>query len=135
MKKVINVKEIMIILISLVLIIISTEVFAVQPDAVLGGGNNNAQSVTPDEYAGAQTPDVVEPENDTTGNNTSKDNSTGNNTNGNNTNGNNTKVYNTNNSTDLPQTGIEDYNIGILLIICIASAIFAYRKINDYRNI
>ena len=141
MKKVVSIKEIMIILISLLLIIVSTEVFAVQPDLVLGSGNNNSpQTVTPDEYADAQKPDVVNPGNNAangnsaTGNNTNGNNTNGNNTNGNNTKGNNTKVYNTNN-TDLPQTGIEDYNIGILLIICVASAIYAYRKINDYKNI
>ena len=37
-----------------------------------------------------------------------------------------------NNSTEkLPQTGIED-NVGVLLIICMASAIFAYKKIKYY---
>lgn len=117
MKKIVSVKEIMIILVSLIIIIISTEVFAVQPDFVLGGGNNNTpQTVSPDEYAGALTPEVDK----------------GNNAIGNNKIGNNTKG---NNNTDLPQTGIEDYNIGILMVICIASAIFAYRKINDYKNI
>ena len=39
------------------------------------------------------------------------------------------------NETEIPQTGIEDYNVGILLIICVASAIFAYKKINDYKNV
>ena len=134
MKKVVSIKEIMIILISLLLIIISTEVLGVQPDLVLGSGNNNAQTVTSDEYENAQTPDVVNPVNNTNGNAATGNNTNSNNTNGNNTKGNNTKVYNTNN-TDLPQTGIEDYNVGILLIICVASAIYAYRKINDYKNI
>lgn len=40
-----------------------------------------------------------------------------------------------NNDTTLPQTGIESYNIGILLVISIASVIFAYKKISDYRDI
>jgi len=35
----------------------------------------------------------------------------------------------------LPQTGIEDSGTGILLIVCAASAIFAYRKVKEYKNI
>lgn len=129
MKKVISAKKIMIILIliSLLLLIISTDVFGSEPNLVLGE-NNNSEEITQDEYEDAQTPEV---DNDVSNNliNNSTDNNL-------NSNVNNTKVYNTNNNTtDLPQTGIEDYNIGVLLIICVASAIFAYRKINDYKNI
>ena len=138
MKKVISVREIMIVIISVLLITFASEVFAT--DLVLGGdNNNNATVITGKEYDNATTIP------DNTANNTTNDNTT-NNTNNttNNTvntsnnkvnNTNNTKVYNTNNTSDLPQTGIEDYNIGILLIICVASAIFAYKKINDYKNI
>lgn len=134
MKKVINVKEIMIILISVILVVISTEAFAI--DSVLGG--NNTTTIPSNEYENAQ--DVPEDTNNTTGNNVTGNNTTGNNTIGNNTTKNKTtnnsvKKYNTNNKTDLPQTGIEDYNVGILLIICVASAIFAYKKVSDYRNI
>lgn len=136
MKKLVSVKEIMIILISLLLIILSTEVFAAQTDLnlVLVGQDNGAQTVSPDDYADAQTPEVENKANNTP---TTPANNTVNNSINNKTNNtvNNTKVYNTNKTTDLPQTGIEDYNIGILLIICIASAIFAYRKINEYKNI
>lgn len=132
MKKLVSVKEVMIILISLLLIVVSTEVFATQPGLVLG--ENNSQTVSPDDYANAQTPEVENTANNTVNN---VANNTANNTINNKTNNtaNNTKVYNTNKTTDLPQTGIEDYNIGILLIICVASAIYAYRKINDYKNI
>lgn len=126
MKKIINVKEIMMIIISLILIVISTDVFAT--GLVIGDGNNNSQ-ISASEYDNAQTPEVENTNNST---NNSVNNSTNNNSN--NTN-NNTKVYNTNNKSDLPQTGIEDYNIGILLIICVSSAIFAYKKVNDYKNI
>ena len=35
----------------------------------------------------------------------------------------------------LPQTGIEDYHIGALLIVCVAAAIYTYRKMKDYKNI
>ena len=131
MKKIIDVKEIMIILISVVLITVSTVAFATEEIFGLG---NNTQSVTGDEYKNAQRPDVENvPGNNTPGNNTPGNNVPGNNNTGNNT----VKTYNTNNTnkTDLPQTGIEDYNIGIVLIICVASAIYAYKKVGDYRNI
>ena len=123
MKKIINLKEIMIILLSVILVAFTTNVFAVD---VLG--ENNTSPINPGEYKNAQTVptdnNAVNNSNNTANINTSTNNST-----------NNVKTYNTNNKTDLPQTGIEDYNIGILLIICVASAIFAYKKVNDYKNI
>jgi len=131
MKKIINIREIMIILISVMLITVSTTAFA--SDLVLG---NNATTITGNEYDNAQNVPV---DNNIVTNNTGNTNNANNNTNNavNNTNKNTVTKYNTNNSnnTDLPQTGIEDYNIGILLVVCIASAIFAYKKITDYRNI
>lgn len=123
MKSLINVKVLVVFLISLTLIAVSISVFATDP-LVYG---SNGTTLSGNEYQNAQTPE--------TENNTKTDltnntlNSTSNNT------VNNAKTYNTNNKTDLPQTGIEDYNIGILLIICVISAIFAYKKINDYKNI
>lgn len=130
MKKVISVKEILIILISVVLITISTSVLAT--DLVLGG-DNNTTPITGDEYNNAQ---VVPQDNNTTNGNENSNVNTTNNTVNNTTNNNTAKKYNTNNNnTNLPQTGIEDYNVGILLVICIASAIFAYKKITDYNNI
>ncbi len=83
------------------------------------------------------------------GNNTNDTNIYGNNSNTNtntNTNTNNNTNTNTNNNTNtnrnantnsskLPQTGIQDYTIGIMIIICIASAIYAYKKVKDYNNI
>ena len=116
MKKLINLKEIMIILISVMLIAFATNVFAI--DSVLG--NDNTSTINQDEYKNAQQPEV---ENTNTNTNTNTNINTNSNTN------NTAKTYNTNNNKDdLPQTGIEDYNIGILLIICVASAIFAYKK-------
>ena len=134
MKKVINVKEIMIILISVILITLSTTVFATD---LVFGNNNNATTITGNEYENAQ---IVPTDNNTVTNNTTNNttNTTNNSVNNstNNKTNNTTKTYNTNNSnTNLPQTGIEDYNVGILLVICIASAIYAYKKITDYKNI
>lgn len=119
MKKIISVKEIMIILISVILITVATTAFATEP--VLG--------ITGNEYENAQT---VPEDNTNTNINTNTKTNTNTDTN---TNPNTAKKYNTNNTTDLPQAGIEDYNVGILLVICIASAIYAYKKITDYKNI
>ena len=130
MKKIINVKEIMIILISVLLITLSTTVFAT--DLVLGN-NNNATTITGNEYDNAQT---VPTDNNTTNTTNNTVNNLVNNSTNNKNNNNTTKKYNTNNTnTNLPQTGIEDYNVGILLVVCIASAIYAYKKITDYKNI
>lgn len=123
MKKLINLKEIMLILMSVVLITISTTVFAT--DLVLGDAGT---TIPANEYENARTPTV----DNTTLNNTTNNvtNNTANNTT------NKAKTYNTSEDDEnLPQTGIEDYNVGILLVICVASAIFAYKKISDYKNI
>ena len=137
MKKVISIKEMMIILISVVLItVLTTNVFALNIENVISG-EDNLTAITGNEYDNAQNVEnAIEDTNDNTNTNTNTNNNTNNNTNTskNNTTNNSVKKYNTN-SKDLPQTGIEDYNVGILLIICIASAIFAYKKVSDYRNI
>lgn len=102
-------KLVSLIIISIMLITMSTMVWA--DESVLGDNNNNPTPITPDEYENAQV----------------QNNSTNNLINNTNTN---------NNSSDkLPQTGIEDSGVGVLMIICVASAIFAYKKVSDYRNI
>ena len=40
-----------------------------------------------------------------------------------------------NNDTTLPQTGVENFGLGVVLVVCAASAIFAYKKVSDYRGI
>lgn len=40
-----------------------------------------------------------------------------------------------NNEATLPQTGVENFGLGILLVVCAASAVFAYKKISDYKGI
>lgn len=77
--------------------------------------------------------------NNTNTNNTNKANKT-NNTNTNNTNKanninntNNSSVYNNNN---LPKTGIEDsIPVAALVVVFGVSAVYAYRKIKEYKNI
>lgn len=63
----------------------------------------------------------------------------GNKTPGNNTTGNNVTTYNNNNNTanTLPYTGIGDTVLPVALLIVIfgISAVYAYKKVNDYKNI
>lgn len=120
MKRIINLKEIMIVLMSVVIIaLIANTVLAVDPGATLGA----------DDYNNAQQPQV------SNSNSNNSNNNSGNNSNSNNSSNNNAKRYNTNSNTNLPQTGTEDYNVGILLVICVASAIYAYKKVKYYKNI
>lgn len=80
------------------------------------------------------------------------DNSSSNTANRNNTNTNNTNTNNTNtntnrmntnnanssiyNNTNLPKTGIEDsIPVAMLVVVFGISAVYAYKKIKDYRNI
>ena len=62
-----------------------------------------------------------------------------NNTNTNNVvnNTNNSSVYNnTNTNTNLPKTGIEDsIPVAMLVVVFGISAVYAYKKVNDYKNI
>ena len=65
--------------------------------------------------------------------NTSNTNRTNTNTNTNRSNTRNSSVYN---NTSLPSTGIEDsLPIAALVVVFGISAVYAYKKIKDYRNI
>ena len=125
MKRIINLKEIMIVLMSVVIIaLIANTAFAVDPSSTLGG----------DDYNNAQQPQVSNSNSNNSNNNSNSNNSSNNNSRNNSSN-NTARRYNTNSNTNLPQTGIEDYNVGILLVICVASAIYAYKKVKYYKNI
>lgn len=72
--------------------------------------------------------------------NTNELNKNTNNTNTSNTNTNNTNrnasIYNTNNTSNLPKTGIADSApVAMLIVLFTISSIYAYRKIKEYRNI
>ena len=80
--------------------------------------------------------------NNTAGNNTPTNNTPANNTPSNNTQNNNVNKNNTSNSsiynnTNLPKTGIGDSSIPVAMLVVIfgISAVYAYKKIKDYRNI
>lgn len=66
-------------------------------------------------------------------------NTNGTNTNTNKTNTNNTNKTNTSsiyNNTNLPKTGIEDsIPVAMLVVVFGISAVYAYKKIKEYRNI
>lgn len=141
MKKVLSTKKITMFLI-LLIIVIGTRVFAT--DSILGNSStdskNTAIQITPNDIEGAQTiqqdPNYANTAGSnvvSTGTNTSNSASSNNTSNGINT----SSQYNTvdEDKKDLPQTGIEDHNIGILLIVFIAAAIYAYKKMKDYKNV
>ena len=42
---------------------------------------------------------------------------------------------NQNTKTNLPQTGTSDYLVEILLLVGLATAVFTYKKVQDYKNV
>lgn len=79
-------------------------------------------------------PSNIIPSNETLGNKTPSNNTPSNNTPRNNLVGNNnSSSYN---NTNLPKTGIEDsMPVVVLVVIFGISAVYAYKKINDYKNV
>ena len=135
MKKVLNVKKVIVFL-SLIILGINSTVFATSVLETNSTGNFTYEDVSntlTNEYDGAGTIPV---DGNYLANNTVENNITSNNISvGYNTAENENVNNDVENNTDLPQTGIEDYNIGILLVICIAAAIYTYKKMKDYKNI
>lgn len=132
MKKVVSLKSLMIGILSLVIIGATTSVFAT--DSVLETGDNSTTTeVTSTDLNQAQT--IPTDTNYTTGDNSTVVSSGTSTSDGINT----TPAYNTVDEDDsddnLPQTGIEDYNVGILLVICVAASIYTYKKMKDYKNV
>ena len=118
-------KIVSILIVSVMVVLYSTSVFAAD--------NNSFDDIT----------DVLTKNN--TSNNASNNTNTNSNTNTNtNTNVNTNTNLNTNtknnssvyNNTDLPKTGIEDsIPIAMLVVVFGISAVYAYKKINEYDNI
>lgn len=131
------VKIFSILLISVMVMMFSTSVLAADDgfsQLALNTNNNNTTNNTPSNNTST----------DTTNRSTVSTNN--NNVNSNNTNSGNTNTRNTNtntrnnssvyNDTNLPKTGIEDsIPVALLVVIFGISAIYAYKKIKDYRNI
>ena len=135
MKKVVSLKSLMVVMLSCSIIGITTSIFAT--DSVLETDTgNNVPAATEVTAADLNTATTIPTDNNTVSsstNTTTTDQqlltSTGTDTN---------SAYNTvdeDDSEKMPQTGIEDHYIGILLIICVAAAIFTYKKMKDYKNV
>lgn len=117
MKKTNLIKAIFILVIGVILMSISTNVFAADDDYTELTLNNTLNNTN------------------TNNTNINKTNTNTNRNATNNTNKTNSTIYN-NTNTDLPKTGIED-TIPVTLLVTVfgISAIYAYKKINDYKNI
>lgn len=117
------IKVISILVISLMVMLFSTNVMAAETD-------NGFTDLTPS-VNNTNT-------NNSNTNSTNNTNSNTNNTNTNNTNRtnntNNSSIYNNTNS--LPRTGVTDsIPVAVLLTVFAISAVYAYKKIKDYKNI
>ena len=139
MKKTNLIKLFSILLIGAMLIMFSTNVFAAENNTFLDLTNNYASgSGNTNSNSGNTNTGNTNTGNTNIGNLSSGNTNTGNtnvrlNTNNTNTNTNNSSIYN---NTNLPQTGIEDSIPTVLLIVVFGiSAVYAYKKISDYRNI
>ena len=109
--------------IAVLVLSITSNVFATDADDLLGETTSNKNTNT-----NQNIPEV---------NNTNKNTNT--NTNKNNTNVNNTNKNNTNNNTNknvtaMPNTGV-DYSVITIITICGISTVYAYKKIRDYKNV
>lgn len=127
------IKVISILVISLMVMLFSTNVMAAET-------NNGFTDLTP--TVDNNTTNGTTNGTSGTSNNTSNSNSTNNTTNRNNTSNNTNSTNNTNNSSiynntnSLPKTGVTDsIPVAVLLIVFAISAVYAYKKIKDYRNI
>lgn len=124
MKKVSLIKGFLVILLSVVLIG-TTGVFAA-----------DELDFDLDDNTSSNTSNTSNSSNTANNTNSNKSNTNTNNTNTNNANANkNSSTYN-NTNTNLPKTGIEDsIPTAVLIVIFAISAVYAYKKISDYKNV
>ncbi len=133
MKKSNLIKLFSILLMSIMVIMFTTNVWAEDNDFTTLPVNTNNTPNTNSNNNNANTNSNI-PSNNS---NTNRSNINSANINSNNTNNannsNNSSIYN---NTNLPKTGIEDsIPVAMLVVIFGISAIYAYKKIRDYRNI
>ena len=131
MKKLVSFKSLMIGILSLIIMGTTTSVFAT--DSVLETGDNSTTTeVTSTDLNEAQTIPTDSNYTSDSGSTVVSTDSSNSVSNGVNT----SSAYNTaDEDDDLPQTGVEDYNIGILLVICVGASIYTYKKMKDYKNV
>ena len=135
-------KRLVIVMLSLVLVAVcSTSVFATDDDLFLSVNStgNTASNATSDNSTTNNTAT-----NNTNTNNTTNSSLTANNTTTNNT-VRNTATNNTTNNTSktnnnvntLAKTGLSDTNgiVALIVIVCGVSAIYSYKKVNDYKKL
>ena len=117
-------------IVSLIVIIMANQVFA---DDVTDLTNLLGNSSSTNNSVSNTTNNTTNSTSNRTSNNTVANNSLNSLTNNSVLTTNNTSVYN---NSSLPKTGIEDHiPATILLVVFGVSAIYAYKKIQDYRNI
>ena len=135
-------KRLVIVMLSLVLVAVcSTSVFATDDDLFLSVNStgNTASNATSDNSTTNNTAT-----NNTNTNNTTNSSLTANNTTTNNT-VRNTATNNTTNNTSktnndvntLAKTGLSDTNgiVALIVVVCGVSAIYSYKKVNDYKKL
>ena len=135
-------KRLVIVMLSLVLVAVcSTSVFATDDDLFLSVNStgNTASNATSDNSTTNNTAT-----NNTNTNNTTNSSLTANNTTTNNT-VRNTATNNTTNNTSktnnnvntLTKTGLSDTNgiVALIVVVCGVSAIYSYKKVNDYKKL
>ena len=135
-------KRLVIVMLSLVLVeVCSTSVFATDDDLFLSVNStgNTASNATSDNSTTNNTAT-----NNTNTNNTTNSSLTANNTTTNNT-VRNTATNNTTNNTSktnnnvntLAKTGLSDTNgiVALIVVVCGVSAIYSYKKVNDYKKL
>ena len=119
------IKVISILVVSLMVMLFSTNVMAAETD-------NGFTDLTPRVDNNTTNGTSNNTANSNSANNTNRNNTSNNTNRTNNTN--NSSIYNTTNT--LPKTGVTDsIPVAVLLIVFAISAVYAYKKIKDYRNI
>ena len=125
-------KRLVIVMLSLVLVAVySTSVFATDDDLFLSVNStgNTASNATSDNSTTNNTATNNTNTNNTTTNNTVRNTATNNTTN-------NTSKTN-NNVNTLAKTGLSDTNgiVALIVVVCGVSAIYSYKKVNDYKKL
>lgn len=124
-------------IVSLMLVVCATTVRAADDDGftnmgLLSGNNTSASGNTSSGNTSGNTSG-----NNTSGNNSASNNSSSNSSRNNTSNSNrNNTINNAYSNANLPNTGIgSSIPVAMLIVIFAISSVYAYKKINDYRNI
>lgn len=120
MKKSNLIKIVLVLCVSLMVMLFSTNVMAAEEIDLTETLNNMSNNTNTNNT-------------NTNNSNSNRTNTNTNNTNNTNRNTNNSSIYN---NTSLPKTGITDsIPVAVLLVVFGISSVYAYKKIKDYKNI